>query len=93
MILKMVERALKKNQKPVVLAVHLTIAIASLFAFELLSRSQMMKRNGDIQEVLILIDVMEEACDVDANEDSLARQHGNKEINQSWARRGCKRQP
>jgi len=52
MILKMVEGVLEKNRKPVVLAVYSTIAVATLLAFEFISCSQVMKRNGNILDVL-----------------------------------------
>jgi len=91
-ILKLVERACEKDQKPVILAVHSPIAVASLFAFGLLGCSQKMKRNGNILEVLILIDIIEEACNFNANEDSFAGQRGNKQKNQSKLGSPCRRQ-
>jgi len=80
MILEMVEGVFEKNRKPVVLAVYSTIAVATLPAFEFLSRRQVMKRNGNVLEVLVLIDVVEDARNVDANEDIFAGQRGNEGI-------------
>jgi len=71
--LKMVEGGVKKDRKPVILTLYSTIAVASLFAFALLGRNQMMKRNGDVLEVLVLIVIVEEMRNVDANKDVLAR--------------------
>jgi len=48
----------------------------------------MMKRNGNVVEVLVWISIIKEARNVDVNEDhlaTLAGQHGNKRISQSQA--------
>jgi len=86
MVLKMVEGVMEKDRKPVILALH-SIAVASFFAFALLGRSQMMKRDGNVLEVLVLIGVVEEICNIDAKKDVLARQSRNKRIDRSRARR------
>jgi len=86
-ILKMVEGVMEKDRKPIILALHSMIVVAFFFAFGLLSCSQMMKRNGDVLEVLILIGIIEEIRNIDANKDMLARQSRNERVDQSWAHR------
>jgi len=85
MVLKVVEGVMEKDQKPVILALHSMIAVASFFAFALLSHDQMMKGTGHVPEVLILIGIVEEICNFDVNKDIPARQSRNKRIHRRRA--------